>query len=360
MADNQIARKRHAPILSRNNWETWFKLLELYFSGESIDFVLQQTEAEHAWIQGGVLTPSSVTNVKDNTPDKSTGCWNINKRAKYKAASNKVLYEIVICIDETDKEYIKDFSSAKEVWEGLRAKYSKIRPQTVREDLKKLANYQLSSDTLVEDAWTELRQIRRRIGIANPAKMKAITDMELFEYLLGGLPDQYSTTRAALDAQISLDVHEKLLVLQNHQDQLRAANATTANATATTSTPTETKALVAKGDSRLTSPRRERSRHRSTESATSRHRSTERARSRCRSTERVKGDSRPTSPGHKRSRRRSTEQTCYLCSSERHQVRDCELWEGLAAVARREIRRAQNQKPRKGSRQPSTKNEEEC
>jgi hypothetical protein len=52
-----------------------------------------------------------------------------------------VLYEIVICIDETDEEYIKDFSSAKEVWEGLRAKYSKIRPQTIREDLKKLANY---------------------------------------------------------------------------------------------------------------------------------------------------------------------------------------------------------------------------
>ena len=49
------------------------------------------------------------------TPEKSAGCWNIDKRAKYKAASNKVLYEIAICIDETDEEYIKDFSGAKEV-----------------------------------------------------------------------------------------------------------------------------------------------------------------------------------------------------------------------------------------------------
>lgn len=155
MNDNEIARKRHAPILSRDNWQTCFKLLELYFGGESIDFVLQQTEAEYAWIQGGVPTPTSVassTNVKitvedvtdglkkaftSETPEKSVGCWNIDKRAKYKAASNKVLYEIVICIDETDEEYIKDFSGAKEVWEGLKAKYSKIRPQTVREDLKK-------------------------------------------------------------------------------------------------------------------------------------------------------------------------------------------------------------------------------
>ena len=76
----------------------------------------------------------------------------MDKRAKYRAVSNKVLYEIVICIDETDEEYIKDFSDAKDVWEGLRAKYSKIRPQTIREDLKKLVNYKLDSDTSIKDA----------------------------------------------------------------------------------------------------------------------------------------------------------------------------------------------------------------
>ena len=119
----------------------------------------------------------------------------------------------MICIDKTDKEYIKDFSGTKDVWEGLRAKYSKIRPQTIREDLKKLVNYKLDSDTSIEDTWTELRQIRRRIGITNPTKMKTITETELFEYLLGGLPDKYSTTCIALDIQINLNVHEKLLVL---------------------------------------------------------------------------------------------------------------------------------------------------
>ena len=84
------------------------------------------------------------------TPDKFVGCWNVDKRAKYRAVSNKVLYEIVICIDETDEEYIKDFSGAKDVWEGLRAKYSKTRPQTIREDLKKLVNYKLDSDPLLK------------------------------------------------------------------------------------------------------------------------------------------------------------------------------------------------------------------
>ena len=133
--------------------------------------------------------------------------------------------------------------------------------------------------------------------------MKAITETELFEYLLGGLPDKYSTTRAALDAQINLDVHEKLLVLQNYQDQLRA-----------------TAALSAKGNALA-----------------------------------VKDNSRSILPKRERSRRRSNERTCYLCGKKRHQVRDCELWEGLAAIARREIRRAKNQTTQKGSRKSSHK-----
>ena len=90
------------------------------------------------------------------TPDKFIGCQNVDKRAKYRAVSNKVLYEIVICIDKTDKEYIKDFSGAKDIQEGLRAKYLKIYPQTIREDLKKLINYKLNSNTSIKDTWIEL------------------------------------------------------------------------------------------------------------------------------------------------------------------------------------------------------------
>jgi hypothetical protein len=79
--------------------------------------------------------------------------------------------------------------------------------------LKKLINYKLDSNTSIEDTWIELRQICHYIRITSPTKMKAITETELFEYLLGGLPDEYLTTCTALDAQINLDVHEKLLVL---------------------------------------------------------------------------------------------------------------------------------------------------
>lgn len=201
--DPETARRRHAPILSQDNQETWFRIMRLYLGGESIDFAIQQTEAEYAY-------------------STSEGCWNNKKRAKYKVASNQVMYELILCVNDTDQELFEELSSAKEIWEALRAKYSKISPQKAREDLQRLHNYKLDAHRSIEEAWAELRQIRRRIGVANPVILKATTDDDLLEYLLGGLPDEYSTTCTALEAQPSLQVEDKLLVLQNHQDQLRA------------------------------------------------------------------------------------------------------------------------------------------
>ena len=57
--------------------------------------------------------------------------------------------------------------------------------------------------------------------------MASITDNDLFEYLLGGLLEEYSTTCLTLDAQINLEIPEKLFILQKQQDKL--ANATSTN-----------------------------------------------------------------------------------------------------------------------------------
>ena len=113
---DQIARKRQAPVLTRANWQTWFEILELYIRGESLDIALDYTKRQYAWIQQPTNAPTS------------DGCWNTEKRTAYKATSAKVLYQITICIDETDKEFLKDFEGTKAKWEGLRAKYEKVRP----------------------------------------------------------------------------------------------------------------------------------------------------------------------------------------------------------------------------------------
>ncbi len=52
-------------------------------------------------------------------PTGTGGYQNIKKRAKYKAALLKVLYQITIYINNIDKEFIKDYIKAKDKQDNL-------------------------------------------------------------------------------------------------------------------------------------------------------------------------------------------------------------------------------------------------
>jgi hypothetical protein len=193
-SDNRYQLSRSRSILSRDNWEHWFDVRELYFASKSISFVLKYTEAQYA------------------TTEK--------KRAKYHTASGKVRYEIARNISKIDQKFIRQYSSAKEVWDNLKAKYSIIRPEETRANLKRLTAYELLPGTKIEDAWVELHTLRRQIKAARPNW--DIADPELFQYLLWGLPNEYEATVATIDAQPTLDFTDKFAILQNRQDQLNS------------------------------------------------------------------------------------------------------------------------------------------
>jgi hypothetical protein len=40
MDSDNLAKRRPVDILTHKNWRKWFKLLELHFVGEELDFVL--------------------------------------------------------------------------------------------------------------------------------------------------------------------------------------------------------------------------------------------------------------------------------------------------------------------------------
>jgi Reverse transcriptase (RNA-dependent DNA polymerase)/gag-polypeptide of LTR copia-type len=241
---DQLARKRQAPILKRDNWEKWFKLLELYFGAKSVRFVIQQTMSEYAWIPRGqdyTSTPVSVASGGSAIDELTTGigkmytgkgkekdvagCWNIEKREKYEAAEAEVLYMISICIDETDEQFIEDFEGAKDKWNGLRAKYSKVRPQAARDQMKRITTFSLG-DMTIDDAWTKLKELRRQVIAMDAKKKGTFTDENLFDYLLSGLPEEYATTCDVIDSQTNLDIPDKILILQKKEDRLPSKNTT--------------------------------------------------------------------------------------------------------------------------------------
>ena len=169
-----MTKKRPVDILTHKNWREWFQLIELYFAGEELDFILHKTEEEYCAVLR--LTGQSGTPTSANTPvtDRENvdelgksleglrigkgkagsqgGRMNVEKQRLYRKASAKVLYTISICIDLLDEDLISELATVKEKWEQLLAKYSKVRPQANQEDIAKIMVFKLPKDTKIEDA----------------------------------------------------------------------------------------------------------------------------------------------------------------------------------------------------------------
>ena len=60
--------------------------------------------------------------------------------------------------------------------------------------------FKLLTDTSIEDVWISLKTTRTRVIIANESFWPAFIEEMLFEQLLSSLLDEYSTTRAVIDA----------------------------------------------------------------------------------------------------------------------------------------------------------------
>jgi gag-polypeptide of LTR copia-type len=136
----------------------------------------------------------------------------VSRLEKWSKAEAKIRYTITICVDDIDSKSLKEHNTVKTGWEALWAKYSKIRPATAREDQIKLTNYQWEETQTIDNAWVEIKALRRRVVNANPQLEKAYNEEILLQFLLLALPEEYAITIVTLDAQPNLTVQDKLTV----------------------------------------------------------------------------------------------------------------------------------------------------
>src|ERR1700722_11231706 len=241
-----IEKKRPVGILTFDNYEQWFDLFGEWTMGEGIDFVLRKTVYEYAYVDrfngfGTGSTPSSSSSPEKRTLEVAElleklkitekqplqGHWDVTRLEKWVKAEAKVRYIIKICLDDIDVRSLKDHDTLKIGYEALWDKYSKIRPATAREDSIKLTNYQWEESQTVDNAWVEIKNLRRRVVNANPRLDKAYDENAMLQFLLPALPkEDYAVTVLTLDAQPTLSVQDKLTILKNREDVLRTEKAT--------------------------------------------------------------------------------------------------------------------------------------
>ncbi len=104
--------------------------------------MLCQTEMEYVFIQLGFGSGSYIL-MTDNKNDLSNMgyIWNVEKKAEYYAAAAKVQYMLIICINDFDTKFIREFDLIKKKQDKLQAKYSRTYPVILQEDIAKLTGF---------------------------------------------------------------------------------------------------------------------------------------------------------------------------------------------------------------------------
>jgi len=248
---DSLEKKRPVDTLTYDNSEEWFYLFQEWTKGEGIDFILRKTAQEYAYLPekpfNGFGTSTTPSSSHTTTPESRAvrsfeiqdlleslnitealplqGIWDQARLEKWSKAESRMRYILTICVDDIDSKALKEHTTVKTGWEELKAKYLIVRPATAREDQIKLTNYQWEDDQTIDNAWVELKALRRRVVNANPQLEKAYNENMLLQFLLPSLPDDFAITVATLDAQPNLTVQEKLVALRNREDVLRISKA---------------------------------------------------------------------------------------------------------------------------------------
>ena len=125
-----MAKKRPVDILTCENWREWFKLLELHFIEEGLDFILHNIEEEYCiylTVRSRLSTSANIPIMdgkeleRPREPEKlaSRKGMNIEKQQEFRKAAAKVLYTISIYLDLIDNDLIDEFSQINKKWHRL-------------------------------------------------------------------------------------------------------------------------------------------------------------------------------------------------------------------------------------------------
>ena len=130
--DDSFAKRRPVPVLTRENSDQWFTLMERWLMGEDLYYVVNTHVP---------TTPAS--NI--TSPLGSIGVGNQRENAK-------TLYWLTICISADDQEYISDKTDAKSAWDALKSKYKEKLQTTGRQYLQEFIGYKMAPGTSVDKA----------------------------------------------------------------------------------------------------------------------------------------------------------------------------------------------------------------
>ena len=194
--DDEFERRKFVLILTRQNYEVWFRLMKIFLKEK--DF----------WKVTKTLFTSAEFNTQLNV---------------------KTQYHFICCIDIDDKKLIADLSTIKDVYLILWKKYNKKLKITDRQYVENWITYKKSSNKFIEKTWIEIDTMIRKIK-KNYSDFEIIATMSFkIQFILKCLSNEYMIIRDTLDAQNEQN-HEMIIQkLQKKKAMLKTGEVTKTN-----------------------------------------------------------------------------------------------------------------------------------
>ena len=214
------------PILAYDNSDFWFYSVKQLLTAKGLFHVIEELKISAvSSTASDAATPS--TDSVDGLAKRLQSFSFDPSSPQFDTKSNaQATFKIISRINEDDQEMAMEKNTAKEIWDALKNKYTKKLPTTSREDIRKFVAYKMKPDQTIENAWTDLRKLSKRIIAAQPQMAHFATIEGRLQQLLASLPDSYSSTRDTIDAQSTLDVDQAIHKLREKEAQLKESSET--------------------------------------------------------------------------------------------------------------------------------------
>ena len=296
MADNDFvdafAKKRPVPILTHENSERWFNMMERFLTSEDL---FQWIDTETA-----------------GTPSSTPGGVGSQKPVA------KAIYWIMMCLDEDDQESVMFDKDVTSVWTKLKDKYKVKLETTNRQIMQDYMTFIKPADKLIRETWIDISRLARKV-VAHQPKLEHLQSKEYrFQILLRSLPEEYAVIVDAIDGKGDQDIDVSMQKLEEKEAQLQRLNETGMWAKGSSSRHPSGSRLKSYGSRPLLQP--------------SDSRPSLRGNSKSSSSLRRKSSSSSGSPP-RRARFQSPSPKCYLCDGE-HLMKDCEMKKAFKAFSK--------------------------
>jgi gag-polypeptide of LTR copia-type len=231
--------KDYAPkleLLNRSNYEGWFRKMSLKLRAKGVWYVVELDKKAYA--TGATFsapstpeTPAEGSN-KDKVDEVTAKLASLKiEKDSEKLAEKLLQYDkdeaialnyVVQALSDEDATKVDELIRAKAVWHSLKTKYCRSSPVEVVTMIQKIQNFEYTEEKGIYSGWAEMKEYRRKLGLADSAMRNAYPDSTLFAMFSLKLPDRYEATIDGFRTTTAYDEDEKIKILADKEDSLKA------------------------------------------------------------------------------------------------------------------------------------------